>query len=560
MPAARGLACRRGGMVLILVLVVIAMLSLAALTFSEWMLTERQATLVSGRQIEVRALAESGVEATRQFLSMDPQSATDAGGWYDNAAVFCGVLVRDDDSARGRGRFTVLSPAVDQGEFAGTRYGLEDESAKLNLNALLSLEKSGSDVARNLLMGLPGMTEDVANAILDWLDEDDEPREYGAEVDYYSTLDPPYAPRNGPLAALDELLMVRGVAPELLFGVDANRNGYADETESDPSTVVGVDSSLGSMESGWARYLTLFSLESNLQSDGQPKIHVNQDDLQALSDELEEAIDPQWAKYIVAYRLQEQANSGQANSGQQQDDQDNSKQPESGPQTGPNADSPGPTGSGQNPQDQDRKQDENPTLTPSDGEGTLDLSQSPKVKINSILDLIDAKIRVKYQGREEAVEMACPFASEKAGEYLTELMDVLATDTAAVIAGRLNINEAPQALLAAIPEITSETVDAILSQRQAAVESDSADRRHATWLLTEGIVDLETMKKLLPYVTGRGSVYRAQVIGFFDRDGPSARIEAVFDATQRPARIVFWNELTLLGRGYPLESLGAETE
>ena len=39
------------------------------------------------------------------------------------------------------------------------------------------------------------MTEEIADAILDWLDEDEEPREYGAESDYYSSLSPGYAPR-----------------------------------------------------------------------------------------------------------------------------------------------------------------------------------------------------------------------------------------------------------------------------------------------------------------------------------------------------------------------------
>ncbi len=38
-------------------------------------------------------------------------------------------------------------------------------------------------------------------------------------------LDPPYAPRNGPMETIEELLLVRGVTPELLFGVDANHNG-----------------------------------------------------------------------------------------------------------------------------------------------------------------------------------------------------------------------------------------------------------------------------------------------------------------------------------------------
>ena len=58
------------------------------------------------------------------------------------------------------------------------------------------------------LMAMPGMTDDVADAILDWIDEDDEPREYGAEWDYYAQLQPPYKPKNGPLDTVEELLLV----------------------------------------------------------------------------------------------------------------------------------------------------------------------------------------------------------------------------------------------------------------------------------------------------------------------------------------------------------------
>ncbi|MCL4192299.1 MAG: hypothetical protein KJZ87_11250, partial [Thermoguttaceae bacterium] len=59
------------GMVLILVLIVIAALSLAALTYAEWMLTEREAAFLSERQAQARALAASGVAAAQLFLSND---------------------------------------------------------------------------------------------------------------------------------------------------------------------------------------------------------------------------------------------------------------------------------------------------------------------------------------------------------------------------------------------------------------------------------------------------------------------------------------------------------
>ena len=72
---------------------------------------------------------------------------------------------------------------------------------------------------------MPNMTPDVADAIVDWLDMDSSPRPYGAEDDYYTALSPPYHCKNGPLDSLEELLLVRGVTPELLFGNDQNRNG-----------------------------------------------------------------------------------------------------------------------------------------------------------------------------------------------------------------------------------------------------------------------------------------------------------------------------------------------
>src|SRR5690606_34114570 len=64
------------------------------------------------------------------------------------------------------------------------------------------------------LMLLPYMTEDVADAILDWIDEDDDARPLGAEAGYYATLRNPYEPRNAPIRSLQELELIAGVRPE----------------------------------------------------------------------------------------------------------------------------------------------------------------------------------------------------------------------------------------------------------------------------------------------------------------------------------------------------------
>ena len=74
---------------------------------------------------------------------------------------------------------------------------------------------------RNILtqLGLEGEKRDiVADSILDWRDPDDFIRINGAENDYYQSLKEPYNCKNGNLDSVEELLLVRGVTPELFYG------------------------------------------------------------------------------------------------------------------------------------------------------------------------------------------------------------------------------------------------------------------------------------------------------------------------------------------------------
>ena len=502
------------GMVLIFVLVVVALLTLAGLTFSELMLVERQAAELSGRRAQSRALADSGLEMARLFLAWEEEAQIEAGGWYDNPDRFGGVLILDDEDARRRGRFTMVAPRIEAGRieagrFDRIRFGLEDESTRLNLNCLSLADQAADSGGRQILMGLPGMTEDVADAILDWIDTDDEPREYGAEIDYYSSLDPPYATKNGPLETIEELLLVRGVTPWLLFGADANRNGYRDRSEPDPETVAEVDNSDGSMDRGWAAYLTLYSMESNLlQPDGQPRVDLGLEDMEQLHRELEQALgNPQWATFIVAYR-------------------------QNGPYKG--------SGEGEE--------------APS---GKIDLSKPGKFPVKTVLDLIGPRVRVTFEGDRTPTILETPFPNEpeEMSAYLPVLMDHVTATSSTTIPGRININQASATVLAGIPGMTDQIVDEILTRRQPDPADADPQRRHETWIRSEEICTLEEMKALMPFVCAGGSVYRTQAIGYFDQGGPASRVEAVLDATIRPARVIFWRDMSHLGRGYPLETL-----
>jgi Type II secretion system (T2SS), protein K len=525
-------ASSRKGLVLILVLVVIAMLSLGAYSFTSLMLAHHEAAVVTGRQTQTRALVDSGVTTVQLFLAQPEADRLDQGGIYDNAEKFKGAVVLADDEPLERGCFSVVSPSMDnEGNMSGLRHGLEDESTRLNLNVLLILDKQMAGAGRTLLMALPGMTEDIADAILDWLDTDDEPREFGAEVDYYSGLTPPYGCKNGPVDTVEELLLVRGVTPQLLFGADINRNGQLDQHEMLEENNGGASTDPAGFR-GWSAYLTLYSVEWNITPEGQPKVYLNTNDLSKLVEDLSAAGFPnEWITFIVAYRQAGPSSSGGGTG-------------VGGTGTGGNAGGAGATVGGQA------------------AWGELNMDLQPTTPIGSVLDLVGARVQYTFQqstnttGVQAPTTLESPFTETGVATYMAQLMDYVTVNPAATIPGRININQCPATVLAGIPGMTAEISDKILSQRT--IDSASADpsRRYETWLLAEGIVTLAQMKVLMPFINGGGNAYRAQIVGYFQGGQAASRAEVVFDATSPLPRIVLWRDLTHLGRGYTLDTLG----
>jgi len=89
------------------------------------------------------------------------------------------------------------------------------EAGKVNINIIS--EKTLRKILTQL--GLEGETRDiVADSILDWRDPDDFTHVNGAENDYYQSLKEPYTCKNANLDSVEELLLVRGVTPELFYG------------------------------------------------------------------------------------------------------------------------------------------------------------------------------------------------------------------------------------------------------------------------------------------------------------------------------------------------------
>lgn len=123
----------------------------------------------------------------------------------------------------GVGDCTVLLLGRDPAATA-TAFGLIPEAGCIDVN----------HAPAEVLAALPGMTPEIAAAIIDWRDADDVPDAGGgAERNdgAYAGAAVAYAPRNAPIETLAELRLVRGVTDALWFGEDADRNGHLDPGE-----------------------------------------------------------------------------------------------------------------------------------------------------------------------------------------------------------------------------------------------------------------------------------------------------------------------------------------
>lgn len=532
--AARPASRHRRGFILVVVTVVVAMLSLAAYTYSGAMQVEYEAAMMHGRDVEARMLAESAVEfAAARIAEYQADRSIDL---FHDPATFQGRMLTEAPAARGQVRFSILVP----GEASGgstVRFGLISENSRFNLNRLVEFVDDDDPLtdAELALSHIPGMTADIANAILDWIDSDSERRPGGAESADYQALAVPYAARNGPMRAIDELLQIQGVTPALFYGEDANRNGILDPGEDDGEASPPSDNADGVLDLGWRDYFTVSSRESNQLPDGSERINLNQALMTELFDAVEAELDEEAAQFIVAYRLYGNQLAASATSESLTVAQKDAATALGKAVTG--------------------------DVAGSVTRGGMDLTKVAAFSYRSIYDLIDAEVPAEIDGTPTTLTSPWQSGSGDLPEQMAQLETLLTWVDDDYLDGRINVNQAAEAVMLAIPGMMETQAAEIVAARPVLSAGTSstimAGRASPVWLLTEGIVDLQTLQLLGPWLTVGGDVYRFQAIGHFDQGGPNTRLEVMIDATQAPPRIVFQRDLTTLGRGFHPSLLSA---
>ncbi|MBM4114207.1 MAG: hypothetical protein FJ253_12690 [Phycisphaerae bacterium] len=139
-----------------------------------------------------------------------------------------------------------------------------DEHSKLNVNL----------ISKTQLLGIPSLTSDIADAIIDWRDSNDEVESMGAESEYYANRGFKYRPRNAELRSIAELELIAGCWPSYVRGEDWNLNGRLDSNEDDGKISMPEDKSDGFLDAGWSAYLTAFSRGSHRTANGLPKLYL----------------------------------------------------------------------------------------------------------------------------------------------------------------------------------------------------------------------------------------------------------------------------------------------
>jgi DNA uptake protein ComE-like DNA-binding protein len=320
------------------------------------------------------------------------------------------------------------------------RFRLVDEASRLNLNTATA----------EMLELLPRMTPAIAAAIIDWRDADSDVSEMGAEDETYQRLNPPYRCKNAPFESIEELRLVTGITPEILYGEDLNRNGILDPNEDDLDLAEPLDNRDGRLDPGLVEFLTVHSRESTLRADGTPRISIGAQGRQELGTLLQERFGADRGNQIL-----------------------------------------GALG--------------NPNQPPS--------------------SLLEFQIRT----------------SMSVDEFIQIENDIIADNPQQPSSGLVNVNSAPEAVLACIPGIGLDLAPALVAYRQS-----NPNRRDTVAWVGE-VMESSRAIEAGRYLTGRSTVYAADVaaVGHFGRG--YRRVRYVLDASEGILRIVQRQDLTHLG-------------
>ncbi|MFW6139080.1 MAG: type II secretion system minor pseudopilin GspK [Spirochaetota bacterium] len=205
---------------LISVLVLISMLSVLALEFSQRSTINLKMSINHAQYKKALYTAYGGYEAALALLMGDRNEYDGPGDrWYSSLPPF----------------------PMEQGS---VQVIIADEKARFNITDLVTaygVAHTRRKVMLERMFEMLALDTSLIGGLIDWQDQDDIRIPGGAEGSYYSFLSPAYSPPNRPVMTAGEVLLIRGLDREVYFLPPSSRTHAGSETESlkDYITVYG---------------------------------------------------------------------------------------------------------------------------------------------------------------------------------------------------------------------------------------------------------------------------------------------------------------------------------
>jgi general secretion pathway protein K len=210
--------CRQDsrGLALIIVMIAIAVFTMLAAALALSMKVEAKLAQRADNEQQLLWLGRSGVEYARWILA---QEASLAGQPYDSLnQIWAG-----GPGANGETNSVLAGISLDNFPVGDGTVSLKI----IDLERYANINTVNAAVLQQTLT-LMGVDADdisvVSDSIQDWRSPAAAPRVAGAESDYYQGLTPPYYAKNAPIDDLSELLLVKGVTPEMYNGSSSTNN------------------------------------------------------------------------------------------------------------------------------------------------------------------------------------------------------------------------------------------------------------------------------------------------------------------------------------------------
>ncbi len=192
------------GVALLLALLVLTLLVALILEFDAEARREYREAAAFRDNFKASMLTRAAVQAARAVLQQDFLRDKQTGEKFDAPTDLWAMPIKNY--------------AIGDGFLSAQ---IQDERGKLNLNDFIAAAndqikfKTTTERIRRLFELLQ-LNPDLVDALIDWTDQDDNPRPAGAESAYYQSQRPAYRAANERLQSLADLRLIKGFTPDII--------------------------------------------------------------------------------------------------------------------------------------------------------------------------------------------------------------------------------------------------------------------------------------------------------------------------------------------------------